>query len=172
MAPEMFSDAVYQFEVDVWATGITMLELFNMRLPFDHFEEALQWGAIRSLATDSEDMQRLALGLPGKTGITDLSKFDLDRQVYELAYRCLNTNQQERPTAVQLMELNIMQPYIAELRALDEGPCRACEKDYDGDEECRCRLTFAPLRELFKEVDQTTYQYHQGMKMPDKVARS
>lgn len=171
MAPEMFFDTTYKFEVDIWATGITMLEMYRKELPFDEYEEALRWASIKNLPDYSESMQRLALKLPDKPEDDDLSKLPLEGQMYELAYKLLNTDPKERPTAVQLMEEPLLAPIIVELRDLDVRPCLVHEDGYSGEEKCRCSQAFGPIRELFDEVEAKAYQYHQGMEVAEKVAR-
>lgn len=171
MAPEMFFERPYQYEVDIWALGITILEMYRLKLPFDEYEDALRWASIKNLPEYSEGLQRLALKLPDKPEVDDLSELPMEGQMYELAYRMLNTDQKERPTAIQLMKDYLLEPLIEELRELEAKPC-VNHEDSEGEDVCRCRQTFGPIRELFEEVDSKAYQYHQDMKVPENVARS
>lgn len=65
MAPEMYQDnAIYGFEVDIWALGISMLEMFHENPPFSDQHSGMVGGNIMNLPTMRLAEQRQALGIP------------------------------------------------------------------------------------------------------------
>lgn len=126
MAPEMFFDnAKYGFEVDIWALGITMLEMFKMDPPFYHLNGTLVWGTISGLPQSSKEMQRVELGIPPKPDEDDfdIEAADEETQMFEMIARCCDTDNFNRPSAEDLCDDPFVRDVVKDLVECENHVC-------------------------------------------------
>jgi len=160
MAPEMFFDnAKYGYEIDIWALGITMLEMFKMDPPFYNLNGALVWGKIADLPNCSKAIQRSELGIPEEPDGPDfdIETADEEVQMYEMIARCCDTVQLNRPTAKELQDHPFIRDVVQDLKACEGHVCRfpghasgdlsyIPEGDEDDAGKCTCSQTHLELQ--------------------------
>lgn len=155
MAPEMFTDeAVYQYEVDIWGLGITVIEMFRNRVPFQEHQQTLVWASIRNLTEMDEESRRYALEIPKPPKDVDLTNADLETQMYEFIFRCLTCEQSLRPTVSELMQDPFISPVMEELTTLEESAFILQSNNRSEDSSFTCEATFSPLRKLYEQVEE------------------
>mmetsp|Transcript_13735 Transcript_13735/g.15656 ORF Transcript_13735/g.15656 Transcript_13735/m.15656 type:complete len:395 (+) Transcript_13735:363-1547(+) len=163
MAPEMFFDnAKYGYEVDIWALGITMLEMINMDPPFYHLNGALVWGKISDLPNNSKSVQRMELGINEEPDDDDFDVEDADEetQMHEMIARCCETDPEKRPSAKDLLSDPFIREVVDDLISCEGHVCRFpghettdlayIPKAQDGEDEddikCTCSQTHLELQ--------------------------
>ena len=87
MPPEQISTTTYNTKVDIWAMGMTLVDIINCSLPYED-------------ENDRDKVQDLIVA-NGKPIIPNLEDWDPD--LVDFLDQCLTVNPAERPTATQLL---------------------------------------------------------------------
>ncbi|KAL0490310.1 mitogen-activated protein kinase kinase [Acrasis kona] len=94
MSPERIRGEKHSFNSDIWAVGLTLAECALGTFPFKLKENTI-WEMMKHLEVGAEEP-------------IDLSKEKFSEEFREFIFACLRFNQNERPSARQLLEFNFI----------------------------------------------------------------